>query len=394
MKKIFFLFFIALINVSFAQKQTLFLDKNLDDVIKLSRIEKKPIVVMYYATWCVHCNKMKNEVFTDVDVVNYYTTNYICMAVDAESPEGTNLKNRFQTKFKVKSYPTFTFIDSDETLLSCISGEFKKEDFINEGKNALIPQNQFNTIKNNFNADVSNADNCLKFITTARKAGFDATPITQKYLKTKTNEEWFSELNWRIMANGINDIEADEIKYIAAHQAEFAKVSSPTRVEKKLVFVASDNLKTLAELGDTIDYYKKRSIAESFKIRKVDSLLFRYDLVITERVSSWKKYESTAQNNVEKFVWKDSNTLIEISSNFLNFITDKKALESAVNWTKQALSLGESLEKYKLISKLYLKLKDYNNALEYAEKGKTTAINFGWKTDEMEQLITEIKSKR
>lgn len=394
MKKIFFLFFIAIISVSFAQKQTLFLDKNLDDVIKLSRIEKKPIVVMYYATWCVHCNKMKNEVFTDVDVVNYYTTNYICMAVDAESPEGTNLKNRFQTKFKVKSYPTFTFIDSDETLLSCISGEFKKEDFINEGKNVLIPQNQFNTIKNNFNADVSNADNCLKFITTARKAGFDATPITQKYLKTKTNEEWFSELNWRIMANGINDIEADEIKYIAAHQAEFAKVSSPTRVEKKLVFVTSDNLKTLAELGDTINYYKKRPIAESFKIRKVDSLLFRYDLVITERVSSWKKYESTAQNNVEKFVWKDSNTLIEISSNFLNFITDKKALESAVNWTKQALSLGESLEKYKLISKLYLKLKDYNNALEYAEKGKTTAINFGWKTDEMEQLITEIKSKR
>jgi len=96
----------------------------------------------------------------------------------------------------------------------------------------LIPQNQFNTIKNNFNADVSNADNCLKFITTARKAGFDATQITQKYLQTKTKEEWFSELNWRIMANGINDIEADEIKYIAANQAQFAKVSSPTRVEK------------------------------------------------------------------------------------------------------------------------------------------------------------------
>jgi len=56
------------------------------------------------------------------------------MAVDAESPKGIELKNRFQGKFKVKSYPTFTFIDSDETLLSCISGEFKKEDFINEGK--------------------------------------------------------------------------------------------------------------------------------------------------------------------------------------------------------------------------------------------------------------------
>lgn len=394
MKKFVFLFFISFIHFGFAQKQTLFLDKNLDEVIKQSKIEKKPIVVMYYATWCVHCNKMKNDIFVDADVINFYNSNFICMAVDAESAEGTNLKNRFQSKFKVKSYPTFTFIDSNENLLSCISGEFKKDEFINEGKNALIPDNQFNNVKSKFNADVSNPDNCLKFITIARKAGFDATPITQKYLKTKTKEELFSELNWRIMANGINDIEADEIKLIAANQSEFAKVSSPTRVEKKLVFIASDNLKSYAELSDTINYNKKRPIAASFKIRKVDSLLFRFDLMIAERTTNWKKYETVALANVEKFAWKDSNTLIEISSTFLAFINDKNGINSAINWTKQALSLGESIEKYIIISKLYLKEKDIKNALEFAEKGKTTATNFGWKTDEIDKLITEIKSKR
>lgn len=393
MKKFIFLFFISFIHTSFAQKQTLFLDKNLDDVVKQSKVEKKPIVVMYYATWCSHCNKMKNDVFVEPEVINFYNNNYICMAVDAESPEGTNLKNRFQDKFKVKSYPTFTFIDSNENLLSCISGEFKKDEFITEGKNALIPENQFNNIKNKFNADASNADNCLKFIVIARKAGFDATPITQKYLKTKSKEELFSELNWRIMANGINDIEAEEIKFIADNQVEFAKVSSPVRVEKKLVFIASDNLRNYAELGDSINYNKKRPIAASFKIRKVDSLLFRYDLMISERTANWKRYEAVANANVEKFAWKDSNTLIEISSNFLGFITDKKGINNAIDWSKQALLLGESIEKYKVISRLYLKNRDFKSAMEYAEKGKTAATNFGWNTDEMDQLITEIKSK-
>ena len=391
MKRLVVFSFILLLNFSFGQQKPLFIEKNYDVVLKEAKQQNRPIVVMFYASWCEHCKKMKEEVLIDTDLINFYNSNFICIGIDAESNTGISLKTKFQDKFKVKSYPTFAFLDSNENLLSCISGEFKKDDFINEGKNALIPENQFNTLKTTFNTNPSNPDYCLKFITVARKAGFDATPITQKYLKTKTKEELFSELNWRIIANGINDIGAEEIKYIVENKEAFAKVSSPTRVEKKLVFVAADNLKPLAEIGDTLNYYKKRPIAESFKIRKVDSLLFRYDLMISDRTSNWKKYQKTTELNVDKFALKDSNTLVEICSNYLEFITDKKGIDNAINWAKQAITISETLEKYSLLSKLYSKQKEYSNALLYAEKGKTLATNFGWKTDEIDKLITEIK---
>lgn len=393
MKKFFFLYFILFFGFAFAQKQTLFLDKEYDAVIKQSKLEKKPIVVMFYATWCEHCKKMKNEIFIDTDVINYYNSNFICMAIDSESKEGTELKNRFQSKFKVKFYPTFAFMDSNETLLNCVTGELKKEDFIKEGQIALNPESQYATIKNQFYQDVSNADNCLKHIVFARKAGLDATPIAETYLKTKQEQDWISDLNWRIMANGINNIEAKEVQFINSHKEEFAKVSSPIRVEKKLVFLTVDNLKPLAELTDTINYFRLRPIAESFKIRKVDSLLFKFDLLICENATNWKKYQQTAETSVEKFAWKDSNTLMQISTFYLTFIDDKKALLNAVNWSKQALSLGESLNKYALITKLYIKQKDCKNALEYAQKGKLAATNYGWKSDEIDALLLEIKNK-
>ena len=387
----YFVMLFALSTTTFAQNQTLFLDSNYETVLAQSKKESKPIALLFYAKWCSHCKKMKEETFIDVDVIKFFSTSYICLAVDAESAEGIALKNKLQSKFLVKSYPTFAFIDSNENLLYCIAGEFKKDAFILEGTKALVPENQFNVVKDKFNADPSNAENCLRYIIVTRKAGFDATSITQKYLKTKSEAELFTELNWKILANGINNIDAKEVPFIVAKKEEFSKVVTLSRIEKKLIFMVSDNLKPLADLGDTLQYNKKRPIAASFQIRKVDSLLFRYDLTINEYSQNWKNYKKTAEFSVDKFVWKDSYTLVNISNNYLAHLDDKKSLDLAVSWAKQALTLGESLDKYLLIVKLYAKEKDYTNAMLYANNAKTVATNFGWKTEELDKLLVDLK---
>lgn len=381
----------ALSTAAFAQNQTLFLDTNYDIALAQSKKENKPIALLFYAKWCSHCKKMKEEIFIDADVIKLFSTSYICVAVDAESTDGTTLKNKLQSKFLVKSYPTFAFIDSNENLLYCISGEFKKDAFILEGTKALVAENQFNVVKDKFDADNSNAENCLRYIIVTRKAGFDATSITQKYLKTKSEAELFTELNWKIIANGINNIDAKEVPFIVAKKEEFAKVVTLSRIEKKLIYMVSDNLKPLADLGDTLHYNKKRPIAASFQIRKVDSLLFRYDLTINEYSQNWKNYKKTAESSVDKFAWKDSNALVDISNNYLAHLDDKKSLDLAISWAKQALTLGESLDKYILIVNLYAKEKDYTNAMLYANNAKTVATNFGWKSEELDKLLVTLK---
>jgi hypothetical protein len=146
-------------------------------------------------------------------------------------------------------------------------------------------------------------------------------------------------------------------------------------------------LQPVVNQQDTLNYNKKRSIAESFKIRKVDSLLFRFDLSIAEKVKDWKKYTNVANQSVEKFGYKNSNLLVEIGNNYLNNILDKNEIEKSILWLQQAIILGESLDKYILISKLYSKINNTKLALEYAEKGKKMATNYGWNTSQIDQLI-------
>jgi thioredoxin-related protein len=387
--------FLLLLGLFFASKinaqQSLFLDKDIATVFNESKLDGKPVVVMFYATWCSHCNKMKAETFLQKEVIDYYTSYFHCVAIDGESTTGIEFKQKHQSKFRVKSFPTFVFFDKDETVLGCATGEFNKEQFINEGKFILTPENQFNTVKKTFYEDVSNGDNCLKYVTLIKRAGFDPTLITQKYLNTKTESELISEYNWKVIANGINDIEAKEIAFVTAHKEEYCKVASPARVEKKLLFTAQDNLQPLVLRLDTLNYNKKRAIAASFKIRKVDSLVFRFDLTLAEKTKNWKKYTTIANESVAEFGYKDSNLLVEIATNFLSYIDDKNSLKNATIWMKQALQLGESLDKYKLTAQLYWKVNDTKNALELAQKGKNIALSNGWKTDEMDQLIEQIK---
>lgn len=377
-----------------SQSQALFVDKSIPNVFEEAKSDKKPIVVMIYATWCSHCNKMKKETFTEKEVMDYFSANFHCAAIDGESAAGIEFKQRYQSKFRVKSFPTFVFFDAEENLLGCSTGEFNKEQFINEGKFVLTPENQFNAVKKAFYQDVSNGDNCLKYVTLIKRAGFDPTLITQKYLNTKTESEIISEYNWKVIANGINDIEAKEIQLVVAKKEEFIKVASPTRVERKLLFVAQDNLLPLVNRKDTLNYTKKRAIALSFKIRKVDSLVYRYDLDLAEKTQNWKNYSKTASLSTADFANKDSNLLVQIASNYLKHIEDKKQLEQSITWMKQALQLGESMEKYKLIAQLYWKLKDSNNAIEWAQKGKIFASQNGWSSNEIDQLITQYQKNK
>jgi thioredoxin-related protein len=364
-----------------------FNEDGLKNALELSRAENKPVFFFCFASWCPHCKKMRETLFTDASVIAYYSQHFICVQQDMEKGEGIELHKTFQ----IKSYPTFIFIDSNGNTLYRLTGEFKAPEFITEGENALTKRKQLPYLKQQFEQDVSNADNCLEYLRTLKKGGIDYTDVVNKYFATQTDRQLLSEKNWLIIANGTTDINSREFQYVLSHRREFSKIASPERVERKIYYLVKELVTPLVETNDTINYFAIRKSASGIGQFNVDSLLFMYDITLFQVNANWQAYTNETLNSAEKFVWSNPSELTDIATVYLNHISDNAALNQALNWVKHAITLNEEYDSYILGAKLCRKINDKLQALHMAQQAKDLAVKDGWDYTDAENLLNELK---
>lgn len=391
MRFLFVLFLTVTFQSVIAQNKFIPVDIPYKTALETAKKEGKPLFVMLYADWCPHCNLMKSEVLSDPTVIDFLNKNFVCTYKDIEKEEGIALKNKFRTK----SLPTFLFIDTNETLIYALKGEWKKVDFQNELRYALNPKMQLPYLEKEFLADPSNSDKYFTYLNTLKK-GKDRTelsPATHTYLNTQSDSQLISELNWRVIANGVTDIKSREFQYVLQHQKEFAAVASQSRIDKKIENIVNELLRPLVDNLDTINYYKQREIAKSIRLQKTDSLVFKYDLTLAERTEKWDFYKKVTLEDTQKLVWNDASFLKDIGNTYLKHITDIESLKKAIFWVNHSLELNDSYDGNLLEAKLYNKIKDKKKALEYAKEAKAIAKEMGWDAKEADILLAELNKK-
>lgn len=385
-----FLFFIlGLITLNATAQTFNYEQQDFSQALELSKKQQKPILLFLYASWCSHCNKMKKEVFTDAAVTSFVSSNFIPIAIDAEKGEGIILKQ----KYSVAAFPAFIYIDKNNKLLYALTGEFKTDKFIEESKNALDPAKQLPQLEEAFMKDPENANACYAYILALKKGPGDATAVAQKYFTTVTDKQLVSDINWRIFANGITDINSREFQYVLKHQKEFAAVSSPFRVQKKIVHTVSELLRPFTENLDTIAYYKQRSIAKTIQLRPTDSLIFTYDLLLTERTKNWKAYQKAASESAEDYYWQQPEKLKEIALNLEKNTVDFPSLTYGLKIAERAVAIKPSADGYLLVAKLSQKTNQKEKALDFARKSHSFSTSLGFETKEADDFLKQIQAK-
>lgn len=359
--------------------------------LETAKKDNKSLFVMLYADWCPHCNLMKKEVFSDPTVMDFLKKNYVCVWLNIEKEEGKAI----QKKFNTKSLPTFLFLDPNEILLYTLKGEMKTAEFMTEANNALNPKLQLPFLEKEFLADPSNSTKFFAYLNTLRKGKdrTDLSPATHTYLNTQSDAQLISETNWRVIANGVTDINSREFQYVLNHQKEFATVASQNRVDRKVVSIVSELLRPLVDNLDTVNYYKQREIAKSIRLQKTDSLVFKFDLTLAERTEKWKFYKKVTLEDTQKLVWNDASFLKDIGQTYLKHIEDIDALKKSIFWVNHSLELTDSYDGNLLLARLYNKIKDKKTALKYAKKAKVICTQMTWSTKDVDALLAELGTK-
>jgi thioredoxin-related protein len=366
-------------------------DRPYKKALETAKTEGKPLFIMLYAEWCPHCNLMKKEIFSDPNVMAFLKENYVCIWKNIEKEEGLALKDKYNTK----SLPTFLFLDSNETLLYALKGEMKTAEFMSEVKYALNSRMQLPYLEKEFLSDPINSTKFFAYLNTLKK-GKDRTELsapTHIYLKTQSDVQLVSETNWRIIANGVTDINSREFQYVLQHQKEFASVASQSRVNRKVESIVTELLRPLVDNLDTVNYYKQREVAKSIRLQKTDSLVFKFDLTLAERTEKWQFYKTVTQENTQKLVWNDASSLKDIGQTYLKHIKDTESLKKSIFWVKHSLELNDSYDGNLLVARLYNKIKDKKSALQYANDAKVICTEMTWNTKEVDTLLTELNTK-
>jgi len=354
--------------------------------------QEKPLFVMLYADWCPHCNQMKKDVFSDPNVMAFLNKNFVCVWKNIEKEEGIALKNKFNTK----SLPAFLFLDqNNETLLYALKGELKTAAFMTEVNNALNPKMQLPYLEQEFLAEPNNSTKFFEYLNTLKK-GKDRTELslpTHVYLETQSDAQLVSETNWRVIANGVTDINSREFQYVLKHQKDFAAVASQNRVDRKIESIVNELLRPLVDNLDTINYYKQREIAKSIRLQQTDSLVFKFDLTLAERTEKWPFYKKVTLESTEKLVWNDASFLKDIGQTYLKHISDAESLKKSIFWVKHSLELNDSYDGNLLLARLYNKIKDKKLALQYAKHAKVICLQMTWNPKEVDTLLAELEKK-
>lgn len=104
--------------------------------LKIAMAENKKVLIDVYTDWCEWCKKMDDEVYTDSKVVNYLSSKFVLIKLNAESEAKHTFEGREYSEmelayiFGVEGFPTTIFIREDMQPITAVPGYFPADVFM------------------------------------------------------------------------------------------------------------------------------------------------------------------------------------------------------------------------------------------------------------------------
>ena len=358
---------------------------NWENTLAKAKAENKIVFVDAYTTWCGPCKKMDAKTFPDKKVGDFYNKNFINIKVDAEKGDGLGIAE----KYKVNSYPTLFFVNSDAELVHSSVGLKNPEELINLGELVVTmvkdPKKSFLAMEKRYKDGERGSEFLMSYAYVLLDREMNYNQVFNDYVKTQS--DLLTSDNIKFISNFTRDSSFPYYEFIIKHKVEFDKVVGKEVIDEIFTTIlfgeAMFKIKTEAdfdilekdllkvfneqEAKENLDYFKTHyyfNYTQMAKIQKSDKYLMYKKKFFLSSVALIEEHEIQDSEELNQYAF----LIAELAST-----DDKEILEKALVWVKKSMDQDVNFANADTRALICYKLSKNEESRKYAE----LAVNLG-----------------
>ena len=410
------------------------------EVLEKAKSTNKPIFIDVYTSWCGPCKAMSKEVFPLAEVGKEYNTNFICYSIDAEKGEGVTIANLYE----VNSYPTYLFLKADKSLIMKSGSRMAVDKFIalsQAAKQELKSTKPISEWDKEYVDKKKDTAFLLGYIQKRSKLGMKNTELFDEYLALLPNDQRGSNGIIEIYQQERSNLKINSIAYknlqtnafiifpklggftymiiSAAIENSFREaIKTKNELLLQQVVEANENQPKTTESKPKelyyMNYYKatdelEKYIIHATKYCESSLMMVSPDSIAQQDKKSLQTFEQT--KSIYTSMIKDSAQLAELKSymehaqrnkyssglnnvawGFFEKVSDEKALENALRWSKRSLEIYRNCYHLDTYANLLYKLGRKEEAIIKETEALDFATKYKYGTKTYEEVLKKMNS--
>ncbi|MDN3691909.1 thioredoxin fold domain-containing protein [Chryseobacterium tructae] len=374
-----------------AQESIQFQELPFKEIIAKAKKEKKLVFIDAYASWCGPCKMMEKNVFPQKSVREYFNTNFINARFDMEKGEGRDLAS----KFGVRSYPTYLFLNGEGELVSRNTGYMEESMFVAMAQDINSQGNKKGSLKERFASGEKDPEFLINIMKLNSDTDYEfAKKASERYFENKKTSEPLTKDEIGLMLFFLKSTEDSNYKAFASRKAEIIKFLPEETYNE---FDAQLKLSNIVE--QSIDD-KNKKINDDYFMKMAEPLvgkqiattrLNQTKLTYYERNANFPEYEKAALDYYKDSDKFNPDELLRAAWVFVDHVKTPSSLKKATEWAEKSVMRGENSENTYILGKLYFLTGNKDMAKNYAEMSKNMAVQANRDSKLAEELLQQIK---
>ncbi|MGH1518316.1 thioredoxin family protein [Chryseobacterium sp. JK1] len=374
-----------------AQESIQFQELPFKDIIAKAKKEKKLVFIDAYAAWCGPCKMMEKNVFTQKSVSDFYNSNFVNARFDMEKGEGREIAS----KFGVRSYPTYLFLNGEGELVSRNTGYMEEGLFVAMAQDINSPGNKKGSLKDRFASGEKDPEFLMNIMKLNANSDYEfAKKASERYLQNKKKTEELTKDEIGFLIYFIKSSEDSNYSIFTSRKAEIVKFlpedtynefNAQLKLAKVIEQSMDDKNKKINE-----DYFLKTAeplVGKQAAIKK----LYQTKLSYYEQNANFPEYEKAAVDYYKDADSFDPTELLRAAWIFADHVKTPTSLKKATEWAEKSVMRGETSENTYILAKLYYLTGNNETAKNYAEMSKNMATQTNQDSKLADDLLKQIK---